>query len=256
MHELVYISHQKIETKQKLWCLFDKFFSATFFDVGFEVHSVVTRGHCLGQLALCFAQTTDAEKNRREREVFHSQRWVAAIVKKWVRIFPIQLLPLAILNIFPLVISNVVVHINVDLVVHTVLQNVSTFMIWWDFSLHQFLYPNRHHGSHFYSVFLCVSPVTDLIWRVVKLWVIVKNDELGSFFVKVPKRWFFPYFEGFYNCDEGLLLFQRFCILPSPCWWSYLSIPTWLWLLLFPFRRGDHFYGNPFLYVIIYWHAW
>ena len=39
-----------------------------------------------GQLALCFAQTTDAEKHRREREVLHSQRWVAAVVKnEWQR---------------------------------------------------------------------------------------------------------------------------------------------------------------------------
>ena len=73
---------------------------------------------------------------------------------------------------------------------------------------------------------------------------------------KVTKWWLFRYFDGFYDIATHILLFQRFCILPSPCWWSYLFIPTWLCISLSPIGPSDNFYCNPFLYVIINGHGW
>ena len=73
---------------------------------------------------------------------------------------------------------------------------------------------------------------------------------------KVTEWWLFRYLDGFYDIDTHILLFQRFCILPSPCWWSYLFIPTWRCISLGPIGRSDYFYCNPFLYVIINGHGW
>ena len=77
-----------------------------------------------------------------------------------------------------------------------------------------------------------------------------------TFLRNVTEWWFFCYLDCFYDIDGVILLFQRFYILPCPCWWSDLFIPTWLWPLLSPSRYGDHLYHDPILYVNINRHGW
>ena len=79
---------------------------------------------------------------------------------------------------------------------------------------------------------------------------------IGNFYHNEPVQRFFRHLDGIYDVDECMLLFQRFCILPSPCWWLYLFIPTLILYHMLSIVTSWSFISNVLLYGILIWHDW